>query len=212
MYEVFFVNWRTVEAVSTVERTACWMFVVCWVWIFSSRPSFWRILNRYPTLDIFAMWWTSIRCSPFVGSSELPRAVRNLLPKKLPPSLSSRPGNLYEVISRCPGGSVGKKVHQFRWSEKQIPDSYWVVTRAKFKCEGKHGKAWGMLYWKGSFTVYLPVGISRGVNCFRQTCQYKGGADTGCTEVHMEGGSFCSEDECMTYSQFWIVTLTACFQ
>lgn len=43
---------------------------------------------------------------------------------------------------------MGKKVHQFRWSEKQIPDSYWVVTRAKFKCEGKHGKAWGMLYWK----------------------------------------------------------------
>lgn len=94
------------------------------------------------------MWWTAIRCSHSVLSSGLP--IKNLLPKKLPPSLSSRPGNLYEVISRAPGGGVGKQVHQVRWSEKKIPNSYWVITRSKFKCEGKHGKAWGKLYWKST--------------------------------------------------------------
>lgn len=40
----------------------------------------------------------------------------------------------------------------------------------------------------------------------RQTCQYKGGADTGCTEVHMEGGSFCSEDE-LTWIYFTVFSM-----
>ena len=156
------------------------------------------------------MWWTPIRCSPIGTSPELARSIQNLLPNKLPPSLSARPGNLYEVISRTPGGGVGKKVHQIRWSQKQIPDSYWVVTRAKFKCEGKHGKAWGKLYWKGrlagiSFCNCLLISI----NHSRQTCQHQGGADTGCTEVYMDGGSFYRTDECMTRRPCWIVTLTA---
>ena len=88
------------------------------------------------------MWWTSVR-----HSAE--SAIQKLLPRKLPPSLSGNPGNLYDVISRAPGGGVGRKVHQLRWNDKQIGNSYWLVTRSKFKCEGRHGKAWGLLYWKG---------------------------------------------------------------
>ena len=78
-------------------------------------------------------------------------AIRKLLPSpsQLPPSLSPRPGNLYEVLSRFPKDGVGQKVHQMRWSAKGIAESYWEITRTRLKCEGKHGKAWGHLVWKG---------------------------------------------------------------
>ncbi|KAF8631271.1 hypothetical protein AX15_002597 [Amanita polypyramis BW_CC] len=77
------------------------------------------------------------------------RSLRRLLPKDLPPSLAGRPGNLYEVLSRTPDGGVGKEIHQMRWNNKQMEGSYWKVTRTKFKNEGKNGKAWGLLCWKG---------------------------------------------------------------
>ncbi|KAI0356509.1 hypothetical protein OH77DRAFT_1452340 [Trametes cingulata] len=76
-------------------------------------------------------------------------ALRKLLPSQLPPSLSSLPGNLYEVLSRYPQDGVGQRVHQTRWGSKGIAGSYWEVTRTKLKCEGQHGKAWGVLVWKG---------------------------------------------------------------
>ncbi|KAG6849221.1 hypothetical protein H0H93_010343 [Arthromyces matolae] len=80
--------------------------------------------------------------------SNVARSIQKLLPRELPPALIQRPGNLYEVLSRTVDGGVGRRVHQIRWGEKQIEGSYWIVTRSKFKCEGKHGKAWGHLYWK----------------------------------------------------------------
>ncbi|KAH6915172.1 hypothetical protein BKA70DRAFT_1141569 [Coprinopsis sp. MPI-PUGE-AT-0042] len=76
-------------------------------------------------------------------------SIQKLLPHNLPPSLSPKSGNLYEVLSRTPTGGVGKKVYQSRWRHKEIKDSYWVITRSQFKCDGKHGKAWGKLHWKG---------------------------------------------------------------
>ncbi|KAG5644581.1 hypothetical protein DXG03_008155 [Asterophora parasitica] len=88
------------------------------------------------------MLWTPVRLSGVA------RSIQKLLPNSLPPSLASRPGNLYEIISRAPDGGVGRKVHQIRWNEKQIGESYWLVTRSQFKCQGKHGKAWGLLFWK----------------------------------------------------------------
>ena len=84
--------------------------------------------------------------------STIAQSLRRLLPLKkseLPPSLRPQTGNLYQILSRTPTGGVGTEVHQLRWSEKQISDSYWVITRSKFKCGGNHGKAWGQLYWKG---------------------------------------------------------------
>ncbi|KDR83437.1 hypothetical protein GALMADRAFT_219263 [Galerina marginata CBS 339.88] len=82
----------------------------------------------------------------------LTNTIRRLLPIKaaeLPPVLRPGSGNLYEVLSRTPSGGVGAEVHQTRWSHKNITNSYWVITRSRFKSEGKHGKAWGRLYWKG---------------------------------------------------------------
>ncbi|EPT02799.1 hypothetical protein FOMPIDRAFT_76786 [Fomitopsis schrenkii] len=76
-------------------------------------------------------------------------AIRKLLPKQLPPSLSNRPGNLYEVLSRYPQDGIGQTVHQTRWTAKGLSDCCWVVTRTKLKLEGTHGKAWGHLYWRG---------------------------------------------------------------
>ncbi|KAJ3857147.1 hypothetical protein EV368DRAFT_71168 [Lentinula lateritia] len=94
------------------------------------------------------MFWTSIVLSS-AAPPNIGKSLRRLLPRALPPSLVAHPGNLYEVLSRTPSGGVGKRVYQPRWSQKNILDCYWVVTRSQFKCEGKHGKAWGKLFWKG---------------------------------------------------------------
>jgi len=83
--------------------------------------------------------------------ASLQNHIKSLLPKTLPPVLKPRTGNLYDVLSRTPSGGVGSQVHQARWGQKGINDSYWVVSRAKFKAEGRHGKAWGKLYWKGAY-------------------------------------------------------------
>jgi small subunit ribosomal protein S34 len=94
------------------------------------------------------------------NSSNVTQALKRLLPLTkgpLPPVIKPRCGNLYEVLSRTPTGGIGAEVHQTRWSQKNIVDSYWVVTRSHFKCEGKHGKAWGRLYWKGSTKNILPA-------------------------------------------------------
>ncbi|KAI6004028.1 hypothetical protein EDD15DRAFT_2156706 [Pisolithus albus] len=77
------------------------------------------------------------------------RAILTLLPKELPPSLQSKPATLCQVLSRYPRDGVGQIVHQSRWPLKGIHGSYWQVTRTKLKLEGKHGKAWGRLVWKG---------------------------------------------------------------
>jgi small subunit ribosomal protein S34 len=81
--------------------------------------------------------------------NDVAHALRKLLPAKLPPTLAGRSGSLYQVLSRHPGGGVGRQVYQTRWSQKKIYDCYWEITRARFKCEGNHGKAWGKLYWRG---------------------------------------------------------------
>ncbi|KAG7096648.1 hypothetical protein E1B28_004064 [Marasmius oreades] len=94
------------------------------------------------------MFWTSLCSTPTIPA--IPHSLQKLLPKRLPPSLApTRSGTLYEILSKTPSGGVGKHVHQTRWSKKKIPDCFWVVTRTKFKCEGKHGKAWGKLVWRG---------------------------------------------------------------
>lgn len=84
-----------------------------------------------------------------MATTNVASAIQKLLPSKLPASLSSRPANLYQVLSRYPKDGIGQKVHQTRWDMKNIEGSYWEVTRTKLKLEGKHGKAWGKLYWKG---------------------------------------------------------------
>ncbi|KAF9471843.1 hypothetical protein BDN70DRAFT_887690 [Pholiota conissans] len=83
-------------------------------------------------------------------TAALSQTLKHFLPTRgLPPVLQPRCGNLYEVLSRTPTGGVGMEVHQTRWGHKNIENSYWVITRSQFKLQGKHGKAWGRLYWKG---------------------------------------------------------------
>lgn len=78
------------------------------------------------------------------------KAIQHFLPSKLPPTLSTTPSSLYQVLSRFPQDGVGQRVYQARWGTKGFPDCYWEVTRTKLKLEGKHGKAWGHLVWKGA--------------------------------------------------------------
>ena len=78
------------------------------------------------------------------------KAIQHFLPSKLPPTLSDSPSSLYQVLSRFPKDGVGRKVYQTRWGTKGFPHCYWEVTRTKLKLEGKHGKAWGRLFWKGT--------------------------------------------------------------
>ncbi|KJA24594.1 hypothetical protein HYPSUDRAFT_38651 [Hypholoma sublateritium FD-334 SS-4] len=90
-----------------------------------------------------------------INANAFARTLKKLVPTKgLPPVLKPRCGNLYEVLSRTPTGGIGMEVHQTRWSEKNIPNCYWVVTRSQFKLQGTHGKAWGRLHWKG-----VPISI-----------------------------------------------------
>lgn len=84
-----------------------------------------------------------------MASAEVAAAIKKLLPSKLPPSLSSQPANLYQVLSRYPRDGVGQRIHQTRWGVKGIEGCYWKVSRTKLKLEGTHGKAWGRLYWRG---------------------------------------------------------------
>lgn len=82
--------------------------------------------------------------------SKASRAIESFLPAQVPPSLDKRAATLPQVLSRYPHDGVGLKVHQCRWGHKGIDNSYYLVTRSKLKLEGKHGKAWGKLFWKGT--------------------------------------------------------------
>ena len=99
------------------------------------------------------------------------KAIQHFLPSKLPPTLSNSPSSLCQVLSRFPQDGVGQKVYQTRWGTKGFPECYWEVTRTKLKLEGKHGKAWGHLVWRGTF-VHVTVG-------WKLTVDFGGGRQAG---------------------------------
>jgi len=84
-----------------------------------------------------------------MGSANVAAAFQKLLPKNLPPGLSTKPANLYQVLSRYATDGVGQRVYQTRWTNKGISDCFWIVTRTSLKKGGNHGKAWGRLVWRG---------------------------------------------------------------
>ena len=84
-----------------------------------------------------------------MSSASVVAAFRKLLPNNLPPGFSTKPANLYQLLSRYPVDGVGQRVFQTRWSAKEIADCYWIVTRTSLKQGGNHGKAWGRLVWRG---------------------------------------------------------------
>ncbi|KAJ3565804.1 hypothetical protein NP233_g7407 [Leucocoprinus birnbaumii] len=97
-------------------------------------------------------------------TAALANSISNLLPKKLPPTLSApENANLYELLSRAPGDVKGKEVHQLRWTYSGKSNSYWKITDARFKCGGKHGKAWGILYMSGKQINEEPKVIRTGL-------------------------------------------------
>ena len=85
------------------------------------------------------------------------KAIQHFLPSKLPPTLSNSPSSLYQVLSRYPQDGVGQRVYQTRWGTKGFPECYWEVTRTKLKLEGKHGKVWGHLVWRGACICVVVV-------------------------------------------------------
>jgi small subunit ribosomal protein S34 len=127
--------------------------------------------------------------------SQSPRYILPLIKSQLPPALRPKTGNLYQILSRTPTGGVGTEVHQLRWSEKQISDSYWVITRSKFKSGGNHGKAWGQLYWKGLFDLTFWLLIQSHVLYFRCPCESPWGACSRGLKVCLERWSFKGEVE-----------------
>ncbi|KIY64534.1 hypothetical protein CYLTODRAFT_413263 [Cylindrobasidium torrendii FP15055 ss-10] len=91
------------------------------------------------------------------------KLLEKALPKdSLPAALQAKNANLYQVLSRRPN-IENRLVHQTRWSAKGIEDCWWQVTRANFKCEGKHGKAWGYKWWKGKRVSTRPEIIRGGL-------------------------------------------------
>ena len=109
-----------------------------------------------------------------MATSTIAQSIRRLLPLKksqLPPALRPQTGNLFHILSRTPTGGIGTEVHQLRWSEKQISDSYWVITRSKLKYGGNHGKAWGRLYWKGLLDLTCRLLTQFHVLYFRCPCE-----------------------------------------
>lgn len=80
-------------------------------------------------------------------ASSLPPTVARLI--KPNPLAQHYSRTLYETLSRMPKDGVGARLTQPRWAAKGIPNCYWEVTKVRIKDEGRHGKAWGRLFWKG---------------------------------------------------------------
>jgi small subunit ribosomal protein S34 len=125
-----------------------------------------------------------------MSGTNIVAAFRKLLPKNLPPGLSTTPANLYQVLSRYAADGIGQRVYQTRWTNKGISDCYWTVTRTSLKTGGTHGKAWGRLVWRGQSierffrraapeVLTMPTGNRQGSKPTRRT-------HTGRSEVQLE--------------------------
>jgi small subunit ribosomal protein S34 len=79
-------------------------------------------------------------------------ALQSLLGNSVPRVLKEGKLSLLETLSRLPRAGEGARVHQARWTKKGIDNCYWQVTRCTTKNEGKSGKVWGLLVWRGKYT------------------------------------------------------------
>ncbi|KAG7666804.1 hypothetical protein Ndes2526B_g09557 [Nannochloris sp. 'desiccata'] len=53
--------------------------------------------------------------------------------------------NAYEVLSSLPKHGMGTKITRSTWQDS----SFWTVTQIKTEMDGKRGKAYGLLTWRG---------------------------------------------------------------
>ena len=96
-------------------------------------------------------------------ASSLPPALAKLLPATKATAnatLNPHPTTLYQTLSRLRNDGVGALVAQRRWDAKNIHGCYWKITRVKLKDEGKHGRAWGKLIWRGQPKPAFSIRIS----------------------------------------------------
>eukprot|EP00761_Pharyngomonas_kirbyi_P012610 gb/GECH01012637.1/.p1 GENE.gb/GECH01012637.1/~~gb/GECH01012637.1/.p1 ORF type:complete len:123 (+),score=17.90 gb/GECH01012637.1/:1-369(+) len=61
--------------------------------------------------------------------------------------LSEKPKNFFEHIAHVPNYGLGMNWRRKTW--KHVPNSHWTLTKLKLSPDGRHGKAWGYLTWKG---------------------------------------------------------------
>jgi small subunit ribosomal protein S34 len=69
------------------------------------------------------------------------------------PTRKAGPRNFFDLATMFPSNGVGLKFARKNWG---IRDCYWRITRVKLKVapdkfddDNVHGKAWGVLTWRG---------------------------------------------------------------
>ncbi|KAK9818258.1 hypothetical protein WJX72_009693 [[Myrmecia] bisecta] len=64
--------------------------------------------------------------------------------------------NLFEVAQTLPKRGLGADVQRSRWNEEH----FWRITAIKPSLDGKHGKVWGILHWKGKPQHEAPTQVN----------------------------------------------------
>jgi len=54
--------------------------------------------------------------------------------------------NLFDIIRVLPRQGLGQKVSRKTWED----NSFWTIERVKISLDGRHGKAHGLLTWRGT--------------------------------------------------------------
>jgi hypothetical protein len=82
----------------------------------------------------------------------VPKALARLIATRPPPlgfilrtPATRIPRSLPATLSRLANDGVGCAVRRRDWQE----NCWWEVTRVQLKDGGKHGRAWGRLWWNG---------------------------------------------------------------
>lgn len=53
--------------------------------------------------------------------------------------------NLFDIIRILPKQGLGQKVSRTTWED----NSFWTIERVRISLDGRHGKAHGLLTWRG---------------------------------------------------------------
>jgi len=90
----------------------------------------------------------------------IPRSLLKLIPEDkgrqrlaILSHIATQPRRLPAILSRLPRDGVGSCVRRETWAQKGFNDSWWEITRVKLKNEGRDGRAWGRLWWRGKLVT-----------------------------------------------------------
>ncbi|KAJ1832412.1 hypothetical protein IWW55_001871 [Coemansia sp. RSA 2706] len=95
-------------------------------------------------------------------------AAKILTKDGVPPAVTfaSKPKTLYELLNVQRSGANAAKVMPHHWFEKGFEGCYYQIHRVRYKWhEGgpTHGRAWGILHWRGKPTADKPSRIRGGL-------------------------------------------------